>query len=123
MFQNRHLQLMAGTHFVVQGVHLDVTDALRQFAVNKASRLFRHNQRISRIRIDLELDHNRPAAERFVAKGHLEVGGVNLIANARSENVYKAIDQLVDSLDDLLSSRPQSNPPMPTELSASQVRA
>lgn len=122
---------MEATSFIIRGVHLDVTDALRQSTINKTSRLFRHNQHISRIHIDLELDNTRGAAERFVAKGHLEVGEANLMASARSENAYKAVDLLVESLDDLLSSRPQSNPPLSTqsnppvsgELSTSRMRA
>lgn len=107
MFQhNRRLMgLMEATNFVIRGLQLQVTDVLRDSAINRTARLFLHNQTISSIHMDLELDHTRPAAERFVAKGHILVGRQNLAASAHSENIYKAVDLLVEAFDALLRSR------------------
>lgn len=91
--------------FIIRGVHLDLTDALRQIAMEKAARLLRHNDHIIRIRLDLELDKTRGNADQFVAKGRIEIGGPDLVASAHSEDAYKSLDLLVDKLDTLLRER------------------
>ncbi len=89
----------------MRGIHLDLTDALRQAAIDKASRLLRHNGYIIRIRIDLELDKTRGVADQFLAKGHIEISGPDLIASVHSDDAYKSLDLLVDKLDSLLRTR------------------
>jgi putative sigma-54 modulation protein len=92
---------------LVRGVHLELTAALRQAAQHKAARLLRHEERIVRIRLDLELDRTRDSSKQFLAKGHLEVRGPDLVATAASEDAYKSLDLLVDKLDSLLRRRHQ----------------
>lgn len=91
--------------FIIRGIHLDLTDALRQIAMEKAARLLRHNDHIIRIRLDLEHDKTRGSADQFIAKGRLEVSGPDLIASVHSEDAYKSLDLLVDKLDALLRAR------------------
>ncbi|HEX2862315.1 MAG TPA: ribosome-associated translation inhibitor RaiA [Lacunisphaera sp.] len=95
------------SRFLIRGIHLELTEALQQAALFKASRLFRHHQRILRIRIDLAHDETHPTTHAFVATGRLEVSGPDLVASATSENAYKSIDLLVDKLDVLLRRRHQ----------------
>lgn len=95
------------SRFLIRGVHLDLSEALHQAALLKASRLLRHNDRIVRVRIDLEHDRTREHALAFTATGRLELGGPDLVASAASENAYKSIDLLVDKLDGLLRRRHQ----------------
>jgi putative sigma-54 modulation protein len=91
--------------FIIRGVHLDLTDALRQIAMEKAARLLRHNDHIIRIRLDLEHDKTRGNADQFIAKGRIEIGGPDLIASAHSDDAYKSIDLLVTKLDALIRER------------------
>lgn len=91
--------------FIIRGIHLDLTDALRQIAMEKAARLLRHNEYIVRIRIDLELDKTRGTKDQFIAKGRIEISGPDLIASVHSEDAYKSLDLLVDKLDGLLRER------------------
>jgi len=88
----------AGAKILLRGIHLTLTDALRDTLRNKAERLLRHEPRIDRIRIDLEHDTTRGRAV-FVAKGHIEIGGPDMLATVASEDAYKAIDLLIDKLD------------------------
>ncbi len=99
--------LLDAGRFLLRGVHLDLSDALRQAALLKASRLLRHHQRLVRVRIDLDHDAARGRAQAFGATGRLELGGPDLVAHAVSENAYKSIDLLVDKLDALLRRRHQ----------------
>ena len=92
---------------IVRGIHLELTAAMRQAALDKAARLFRHDDRIIRIRIDLEMDRTRGADDQFIAKGRVEISGPDLIASMHSEDAYKSLDQLVDTLDELLRRRHQ----------------
>ena len=114
--------------FIIRGVHLDLTDALRQAAHDKLNRLFRHNEHIDRIRVDLELDQTRDTDDRFIAKARLEISGPDLIASARSEDAYKSLDLLVDTLDALLRTRhglrkEHRNHPQPIEFAAALPKA
>jgi putative sigma-54 modulation protein len=89
---------------LIRGVHLTLTDALRSALHTKAARLLRHEPRIERLRIDLEHDVTRGRAV-FVAKGHIEIGGPDLLATVAAEDGYKAVDLLIDKLDRLLHRR------------------
>jgi putative sigma-54 modulation protein len=104
---NSSVLLLDDSRFLIRGIHLELTDALRQAALFKASRLLRHHQRIIRVRIDLEHDQTHPTAHAFIASGRLEVSGADVVASASSENAYKSIDLLVDKLDELLRRRHQ----------------
>lgn len=90
---------------IVRGVHLELTDALRAAATDKAARLLRHSDRIVRVRVDLEHDHTAGDPVSYVAKGHIEIAGPDLIARVASEDAYKSIDLLVDKLDRMLRER------------------
>jgi putative sigma-54 modulation protein len=90
---------------LIRGVHLKLTEALRAYVVNKAGRLLRHNDYIIRLRVDLEHDKTATVARQFVAKGHIEIGGPDLIAAVNSDDAYKSIDLLTDKLDALLRRR------------------
>jgi len=90
---------------IVRGIHLELTNALRAAAIDKVSRLLRHNDHIIRIRIDLEYDKTRGIGDQFIAKGHIEIGGPDLIASVASDDGYKSLDLLVDKLDGLLRRR------------------
>ena len=90
---------------LIRGIHLDLTDAIRLTATEKASRLLRHNAEIVRIRLDLELDRTHGVGDKFIAKGHIEIGGPDLIASESSDDCYKSLDLLMDKLDGLLRRR------------------
>lgn len=90
---------------IVRGVHLNLSDSLRAAATDKAARLLRHSDRIVRVRVDLEHDHTAGDPVSYVAKGHIEIAGPDLIARVASEDAYKALDLLIDKLDRMLRER------------------
>jgi len=95
----------AAPRVIIRGVHLELTDALKAIAEEKAARLFRHQERIIRVRLDLEHDRTRAVTESFIAKGHIEIRGPDLIASVASDDLYKSIDELMDKLDRMLRKR------------------
>ncbi|MEE4381866.1 MAG: ribosome-associated translation inhibitor RaiA [Pseudomonadales bacterium] len=78
----------------VTGHHLDVTESIRAYVLEKFDRLERHFEHITNIHVILELEKNRQIAEATV-----HIKGGELYADAESEDLYAAIDMLVDKLD------------------------
>ena len=102
-FSPAHTPLSA--KILVRGIHLELTAALRDAAVEKSTRLLRHNDHIVRVRVDLEHDHTKGDRAAFLAKGHIEIAGPDLIASVASNDAYQSLDLLVDKLDRMLRER------------------
>jgi putative sigma-54 modulation protein len=94
-----------GAKLILRGIHLDLTDAMKAIIHEKVGRLLRHEPRIDRIRLDVELDKTKTSQAHFIAKAHIEIYGPDLVASVDSEDAYKSIDLLVDKLDGLLRKR------------------
>lgn len=90
---------------IVAGIHLELTPSLKTFVQEKAARLFRHEDRIVRLRFELECDPQQIA--RFTAKGHVVIQGPDLNAAVTSEDCHKAVSLLIDKLDRMLERRAQ----------------
>jgi putative sigma-54 modulation protein len=99
---------MNHTHdLIVSGIHLELTPSLKQFVHEKADRLFRHEERIIRMRVELECDPKQDVAHRFTAKGHIAINGPDMNASVAAEECHKAVALLVDKLDRMLAKRAQ----------------
>ena len=90
---------------IVSGIHLELTPALKTYVREKMDRLFRHQERIVRIKVELECDRKHDREHKFIVKGHVMIHGPDLNATIDSEDCYKAIDLLVDKLDQGLRKR------------------
>lgn len=89
---------------MLQGIHLWLTDAMKSALEAKAERLFRHEPRIVRLRIDVERDL-RGRTRVFTAKGRIEVAGPDLAASVTTDGAYLSINLLIDKLDRMLRKR------------------
>ncbi len=78
----------------VTGQHLDVTPALRDYITGKLERLERHFDKVTHVHAVLSVEKLRQKAEATI-----NVNGASLHANAENEDMYAAIDALVDKLD------------------------
>jgi len=78
----------------VSGHHVEVTEPLREYVLNKLNRLERHSDQIAHIEVTL-------IVEKLVQKAEasIHVSGADLFANAESHDMYAAIDLLADKLD------------------------
>jgi putative sigma-54 modulation protein len=59
---------------ILRGLHVDLNDATKVLVETKAERLFRHEPRILRLRIDVARDAPGRAG-LFTAKGRIELAG------------------------------------------------
>lgn len=78
----------------VSGHHVEITEALREYATGKLGKLERHFDHITNCDITLIVEKAMHKAE-----GTVHVSGADLFANAEDENMYAAIDGLSDKLD------------------------
>lgn len=96
--QNHH-------ELIVSGIHLELTPSLKTFVQEKTERLFRHEERIVRIRVELECDPKETVSTRFKAKGHVAIHGPDMNATVEADECHKAVALLVDKLDRMLTRR------------------
>lgn len=78
----------------ITGHHVELTDSLNTYVNDKLGKLERHYDHITQVHVILTVEKLEHMAE---ATAH--VTGAELFANAGSEDMYAAIDQLVDKLD------------------------
>jgi putative sigma-54 modulation protein len=93
------------TKIIMQGIHLDLTEAMQNAIREKFSTLLRHNERIIRINVRLRSDQQLGRQHHYSATGEIEIGGPNLVATSDGDDAYNVLDGLVEKLDRLLSQR------------------
>lgn len=76
------------------GHHVDVTPSLRQYVESKFERIERHFDNMTNIHVVLSVEKQRQKAEATV-----HVAGGNLFADVEHDDMYAAIDNLIDKLD------------------------
>ncbi|GIX21781.1 MAG: ribosomal subunit interface protein [Gammaproteobacteria bacterium] len=83
-------------HIDLTGNHVELTDALRDYVYEKMARLSRHFDHVTKSHVILQVDKKRHIAEATL---HVPGGNGGLHATAEHEDMYAAIDTLVDKLD------------------------
>lgn len=78
----------------VSGHHVDVTPALRDYVTSKFGRIERHFDRLTDSHVILSVEKLSQKAEATV-----HVQGGQVYADATHEDMYAAIDSLIDKLD------------------------
>ncbi|WP_440054896.1 ribosome hibernation promoting factor [Pseudoalteromonas sp. T1lg65] len=76
------------------GRHVEITDSLRDYVTNKFAKLERHFDHINNVHVILDV-------EKLVQKAEatLHVNGGELFASTEHQDMYAAIDSLIDKLD------------------------
>jgi len=90
---------------IISGHHLELTEALKQIVHEKVEKLFAHEERIIRLRVELEYTHNVSAHGEYIAKGHIEINGPPIVLKVESDDLYNSIDEMVEKLDRKLRRR------------------
>ena len=76
------------------GHHVDITEALKGYVDNKFERLARHFDQVINVHVILSVEKLRQKAEAT-----LSINGANVFADSVHEDMYAAIDGLIDKLD------------------------
>jgi putative sigma-54 modulation protein len=78
----------------ITGHHIEVTEALKNYVTEKFGRLARHFDQVMDVHVILEVEKLAQKAEATV-----QVNGAKLFAEETQEDLYAAIDGLIDKLD------------------------
>ncbi len=78
----------------ITGHQLEVTDALREYVNTKFDRLARHSDKITSIRVTLSVEKINQTVDASIL-----IAGGEVNAQAEHEDMYAAIDLLIDKLD------------------------
>lgn len=78
----------------LSGHHVDITTPLRDYVNSKMERLERHFDHVTDIHVVLGVEKLRHKAEAT-----MHISGGDIFADSVEENMYAAIDGLVDKLD------------------------
>ena len=76
------------------GRHVELTDSLRNYVLSKFERIERHFDHITNVNVILDVEKLRQKAE-----ASFHISGHDIYADAEHEDMYAAIDSLVDKLD------------------------
>ena len=78
----------------ITGLHVELTDALRDYVNEKLARVERHYDNITTVQVTLSVEK-----ERQQAACTMHAAGAELHAEATHNDMYAAIDALADKLD------------------------
>ena len=86
-------------NLTISGHHLDVTPSLREYVLTKLERIIRHFDQVVDVNVLLSVVNMREKERRQKAEVTLHVKGKDIFVENSHEDLYAAIDQLMDKLD------------------------
>ena len=86
-------------NLTISGHHLEVTPALREYVLTKLDRVTRHFDQVVDIKVLLTVDNLKEKDQRQRAECNIHVKGNDLFAESAHEDLYAAVDELMDKLD------------------------
>lgn len=86
-------------NLTISGHHLEVTPALRDYVTSKLDRVIRHFDRVVDVKVLLTVEKQREKEKRQRAECNIHVKGSDLFAATAHEDLYAAVDDLVDKMD------------------------
>ena len=86
-------------NLTISGHHLEVTPAIREYVKNKLERITRHFDNVIDISVILSVDTLPEKEKRQKAEINLNMSGKAVHVESVSQDLYAAIDMLVDKLD------------------------
>lgn len=77
------------------GHHIDITDSMRSYVEEKMERIERHFDKVTNTHVILTVEND----VRHKAEATINMSGNSIFAESTEDNMYAAIDSLVDKLD------------------------
>ncbi|MDO8772783.1 MAG: ribosome-associated translation inhibitor RaiA [Burkholderiaceae bacterium] len=86
-------------NLTISGHHLEVTPALRSYVTAKLDRITRHFDQLVDVKVLLTVENQKEKDRRQRAECNIHVKGNDMFAESSHEDLYAAVDELVDKLD------------------------
>lgn len=86
-------------NLTISGHHLDVTPSLRTYVQSKLERITRHFDQVVGVKVLLSVEKQKEKEKRQRAECNIHVKGSDLFAESAHQDLYAAVDEMVDKLD------------------------
>lgn len=86
-------------NLTISGHHVEVSPALREYVLTKLDRVTRHFDQVVDISVLLTVEKMKEKERRQKVEVTLHVKGRDIFVEQAHEDMYAAIDQLMDKLD------------------------
>ncbi len=86
-------------NLTISGHHLDVTPSLRTYVQSKLERITRHFDQVVGVKVLLSVEKQKEKEKRQRAECNIHVKGNDLFAESSHQDLYAAVDEMVDKLD------------------------
>ena len=86
-------------NLTISGHHLEVTPALREYVLTKLERVMRHFDQVVDVNVLLTVEKQKEKERRQRCEVTLRVKGRDIFVEQAHEDLYAAVDQLMDKLD------------------------
>jgi len=86
-------------NLTISGHHLEVTPALRSYVTDKLDRITRHFDQVVDVKVLLSIENQTEKQRRQKAECNIHVKGNDMFAESAHQDLYAAVDDLVDKLD------------------------
>jgi len=86
-------------NLTISGHHIDVTPAIREYVQNKLERVKRHFDHLIDVSVILSVDNLTEKEKRQKAEINLRMSGKTVFVESVAQDLYAAIDTLIDKLD------------------------
>ena len=86
-------------NLTVSGHHVEVSPALREYVLTKLDRVTRHFDQVVGVSVLISVEKIAEKERRHAVQGTVRVKGREIFCEQAHEDMYAAIDQLMDKLD------------------------
>jgi putative sigma-54 modulation protein len=86
-------------NLTISGHHLEVTAPIREYVLTKLERVTRHFEQVVDVAVILSVEKQKEKDRRQKAEVTLHVKGKDIFVETAHQDLYAAIDQLMDKLD------------------------
>jgi putative sigma-54 modulation protein len=86
-------------NLTISGHHLEITPSMREYVLTKLDRVTRHFEQVVDINVLLSFEKLKEKERRQKAEVTLHVKGKDIFVETSHEDMYAAVDQLMDKLD------------------------
>lgn len=86
-------------NLTISGHHLEITPSMREYVLTKLDRVTRHFDQVVDINVLLSFEKLKEKERRQKAEVTLHVKGKDIFVETSHEDMYAAIDNLMDKLD------------------------
>ena len=90
-------------NLVITGHGLSITPSIDEYVKQKLERVMRHFDHVLDIKVSLDVDKSASKDKRHTAQCTIHVKGSDLFAKVTHEDMYAAVDALMDRMADQLS--------------------